>query len=169
METKDWIIMLVPIAVNGVGLFVLQQLIMHKLKQTERKTDYRQEILKEFLHLLKEFYERFRVIRNTGQSTSQNEIDFSTAWNVATEQIQKVQIYYDTHKTALISLERTYTRCIDQYQRMINVLRNETISHNGRFIITEKCNKDFSDEYWEMDKLIKECLAECEKQILQFK
>lgn len=169
METKDWIIMFVPIVVNGVGLFVFQQLIMHKFKQIEKKTNYRQEILKEFLHLLKEFYETFRVIRNTGESTSQKKMDFATSWNLATEHIQKVLIYYDSHKATLNSLEKTHNKCIDKYQHMIDVLRDETIVKDGGYIITEKCGKDFHDAYWEMDRLIKEYLAECEKQILQFR
>lgn len=169
METKDWIIMLVPIIVNGVVLFVFQQSITYRVNQMVKKMDYRQEIYKEFLSLLKDFYEKFRMIRDWGQPRSQGKVEFSTAWNMATEQMQKVLIYYDTHKTTLISLEKPYNSCINKYQCMINVLRDETISQDGGYIVTEKCSVDFCNEYWEMDKLIKEFLDQCEKQIIDMR
>lgn len=169
METKDWIIMLVPIAINGICLYIFQQILIHKFKKMEKKTDYRQEILREFLRLLQDFYEKFRIIRNVDQSAPQNDIDFSSAWNMSSAQIQKVLIYYDTHQAALISLEKPYNTCIHKYQHMIDVLRDGTIPLNEGLMLTEQCRKDFCDRYWEMDKLIKDCLAQCEKQILQFR
>lgn len=166
METKDWIIMLVPIVINGICMFVFQQILVHKFKKMEKKIIYRQEILREFLVLLQEFYEKFIAIRNVEQPSSQNDIDLSTAWNIATEQIQKVIIYHDTHQAALISIEKIYNSCINKYQRMIDVLRNETIPIDGGIMLTDESRRDFCDEYWDMDKLIKECLVQCEKQIL---
>lgn len=169
METKDWIIMLVPIAINGICLFIFQQAIMHRFKRMEKKSDYRQEILCEFLCLLQDFYEKFRIMRNIDQAPGPTNIDFSSAWNLATKQIQKVLIYYDTHKAALANLEKPYSACIDKYQRLIDILKDGTIPCNGGRMLTEQCSKDFCDEYWKMDGLIKDCLTQCEKQILQFK
>lgn len=169
METKDWIIMLVPIIVNGAVLFFFQQSVTYRVNQLVKKMDYRQEIYKEFLNLLKDFYEKFRMIRDWGQPTSQGKVEFSTAWNMATEQIQKVLIYYDTHKTTLNRLEKSYSSCIEKYQCMINILKDETISRGEEYIVTEKCSIDFCNEYWEMDKAIKECLDQCEKHIVDMR
>lgn len=169
METKDWIIMLVPIVINGVCLFAFQQMITQKIKKMEKKTDYTQEILREFLCLLKDFYEKFRTIRNMNQSIQENDINFSVAWNSTAEQIQKVLVFYDAHQTALINLSESYSACINKYQQMIDVLKDETIHSDEGYILTDQSRIHFCDRYWEMDTLIKECLAQCEKQILQFK
>lgn len=169
METKDWIVMLVPIAINGICLFIFQQILKRKFSRMEKKTEYRQVVLREFLQILKTFYEKFWVIRNSDQKVSCGGADFSESWNAAAGQIRDVLMYHDTHKTALSSMEEIYENCIHQYQVLIDTLRDGTIPHEGVYQLTDECRIAFCDEYWKMDALIKECLKKCEQQILQFK
>lgn len=169
MEFKDWIIMLVPILLNGICLFIFQQIIQHKFSKMEKKTEYRQVVLREFLQMLKAFYEKFWTIRNSNQKEMYGDFDFSNSWNAATGQIQDVIMYYDTHKAALCIVEEFYEKCIHQYQILIDVLKEGAIQYKGGYQLTKKCRKDFSDEYWKMDTLIKDCLKQCEQQILKFK
>lgn len=169
MELKDWIIMLVPIILNGVCLFIFQLLFKRKFEKMEKKTEYRHVILKEFLEILKNFYEKFWTIRNADQDISCGGADFSDSWNTATNQIQNILMYYDTHKAALNDMEEHFTTCIHQYQVLIDILKQGRIPCDDGYLLTDKCKKDFCDEYWKMDTLIKDCLKECEQQILQFK
>ena len=169
METKDWIILLVPIAINGICLFIFQQMIKQKFSKMEKKTEYRQAVLREFLQMLKDFYESFWVIRNSDQEVSCNGSFFSDSWNSATKQIQSLLMYYDTHKASLTCMNVVFEKCIHQYQVLIDTLKQGAIPHKDGYQLTDKCKVDFCDEYWKMELLIKDCLTQCEQQILQFK
>ena len=45
METKDWIIILLPIVVNGILLFIFQLLTKEHIRQNERKKLFKNELL----------------------------------------------------------------------------------------------------------------------------
>lgn len=47
MELKDWIVMLVPIAINGIILFVFQILVKNHSQGYERKRIFENELLKQ--------------------------------------------------------------------------------------------------------------------------
>lgn len=169
METKDWIIMIVPIVVNGICVFIFQQIIKHKFSRMEKRTEYRQIILREFLQMLKDYNEKFWCIRNSDQEVLFGGSDFSDLWNAAAEQIKDVFMYHNAHKAALCGIEEVYEKCIQQYEKLIDILKQGAILHEDGYHLTDKCRKDFSHEYLKMDILIKDCLKQCEQQILQFK
>ena len=169
MEVKDWIVMLVPIAVNGVFLFAFQLALKNKFARLEKATEYRQDVQREFLQKLKEFYEKFWSIRNSDKDVSCGGADFSESWNSATKQIQDILLFYDVHKTALVDISILYEKCINQYQILIDTLEQGAIPCGEGFQLTDKCRIDFCNEYWKMDILIKEFLKQCEQQILQYK
>ena len=169
MEAKDWIVMLVPIAVNGICLFVFQLILKSKFHRLEKATEYRQSIQREFLSKLKDFYEKFWVIRNSDKDVSCGGAGFSESWNAATGEIQKLLLYYDAHKAALVGISASYDKCIHQYQILIDTLKEGAIPCEEGYQLTDKCKSDFCDEYWKMDSLIKDCLKRCERQILQYR
>ena len=119
METKDWIVMIVPIVINGICLFAFQMILKRKFNRIEKATEYRQGIQREFLLMLKDFYEKFWVIRNSDKDVSCGGADFSESWNAATEKIQNILLYYDAHNAVLIGINTYYEECIHQYQILI--------------------------------------------------
>jgi len=169
MEIKDWVIMLVPIAINGICLFIFQQIVKRRFSRMEKATEYRQGVLKEFLGMLKEFYEKFWTIRNSDNAGACGDSDFSDSWNATRRYIQDILMYYSTHRMALISMNAVFEKCIDQYQVLIDTLQQGAILYEEGYQLTEKCRAEFSEEYWKMDALIKDFLKQCEQQILQYK
>ncbi|MBE6816018.1 MAG: hypothetical protein E7522_11300 [Ruminococcaceae bacterium] len=166
METKDWIIMLVPILINGVFLFVFQQVMTQKIKKTEKKTDYRQGVLTEFLSLMQSVYDN---IKNIAWALKPNSDDFAEHWNSFVLQIQNINSFYNTHKPTLSSLEKPYEKCIEGYKRLDWILSKYVAENNGSEIFRAQVSEEFSAVYYELEELLKKCLSECEEEILKFK
>ena len=52
MTTKDWVLMLVPIAVNGVLIFAFQKFVQSKLNKSIRVDERKKVIIDRFLSML---------------------------------------------------------------------------------------------------------------------
>lgn len=163
MEIKDWLVLTIPIVCNGIILFLFQQFYLSKAKKSERLSTYKQDVLKQFLSYLQEFYALLRNISKI-DSRSGQEYTFASLWNPTTELMQTLIVFADTHPVTIGETKLGFQKCVDKWQFIIDLLYNDAISN--KFQISKKCAEVFSREYIEMNNLIKECMAACEREIL---
>lgn len=163
METKDWLVLVIPIVCNGIILFLFQQFYLAKSKKFERLSTYKQDVLKKFLSYLQNFY---TLLRNISQidGRSGQKCTFASLWNPATELMQTLIVFADTHPITIGETKLGFQKCVDKWQHIIDLLYNESVENN--FQISKKCAKIFCHEYIEMNNLVKECMAACEREIL---
>ena len=164
MEIKDWILLTIPIACNGVILFIFQQVYLSRLKKGERKNTYKIDVLKEFLSNLQRFYELLRNIQKVDNERTAKEYTFAELWNPATEMIQTLIVFVDTHPITINKSHLGFDKCIDKWQEITDMLFECARNNNG--IMSDECNFRFSNAYIEMNDLIKDCMGNCEKQII---
>ena len=62
METKDWIVMIVPIVANGILIYIIQSIFQSKLKHNEHKNEVKRKINAELFSLLLETKRNFRAL-----------------------------------------------------------------------------------------------------------
>ena len=62
METKDWVLMIVPIVANGILVYIIQSLFQAKLKHNEHKNEVKRKINSELFSLLLESKNNFRAL-----------------------------------------------------------------------------------------------------------
>ena len=168
METKDWIVLLVPIVINGICLFIFQQMINRRIKRMEMKTDYRHEILKGFLTILQDTYQIYnKLIRAKPESVSGID-DFANIWNSTHEQMQSMVVYFNTHRAVLINLEDYYDSCVDEFHGLIDILSEGVSPDDQDFYYSVELIHSFTDRYILLDNLLRELLVQCEKELLRF-
>lgn len=165
METKDWLALFIPIIFNGLLLFLFQQAIIRNNKRAERRNDYQYQTLTHFLDLLQRFYTAFRAIQAVDTTVSGKQITFADAWNPAAELMQQLVVYYDTHPVALKKVETQFQRCKEQWTNIASQLLQIRKNEGGKF--TQEATEQFNKEYEIMDILVRECLKQCETQIIK--
>lgn len=164
MESKDWIILLVPIFAEGLFFFLIQNYINTKFKQIEMRKNHQKEVLHQFHVLLQDFYTAYLGIQAIDERRSGRNVSFHEVWNPAQAKIDKLIIFHAANPCAIKKLDKDFAECISKWQYISSVLYESRINNNGK--ISAKCAVIFSQEYSKLDVLIKECLEECERQIM---
>lgn len=95
METKDWILLILPIIANGVMVFFFQKVITIKLDRINKKSNIRDEVIILFWKKLQSLNETF-IQANIVTKANPNKL---------MEELEKIRIsvieiiqYYDTNK-----------------------------------------------------------------------
>ena len=138
---------------------------MIRIKKNERINTYKKDILKEFLSCLQVFYIKLRNIRNINSERSGKEYEFSSLWNPAAKALEDLLVFSEVHPVTTKSVKPYLLECVNKWQNVSNMLFDSVKNNNG--IISYECNITFSREYEEMNKLIKECMACCEQEIVE--
>lgn len=165
MELKDWILLVIPIVCNGVILFLFQQILMIQIKKNERINTYKQDVLKEFLSYLQEFYIQLRNIRSIDSERSGKEYEFSSLWNPAVKAMENMVVFFDVHPVTTKKVRPYFLACINKWQNIIDTLFESKKNNNGK--VSYDCSIAFSREYEEMNELIKVCMACCDQEIIE--
>ena len=164
MDFKDWILLVAPIAFNGIILFLFQQIYLSRIKKNERTNTYKQDTLKEFLSLLQEFYTYLRDIRTIDSERSGKEYEFSSLWNPTAKSMESLVVFYDTHPVTIGASNLSFEKCINEWNSMNDLLFESLKNNNGK--ISPECSKTFSLKYKKINILVKKCMARCEEEII---
>ena len=164
MELKDWLVIIIPIASNGIILFLFQQLFLAKAKKLERTNTYKQDVLKDFLSQLQEFYRLLRDISKISDRSGQ-EHTFASLWNPAANFMQTLIVFADTHPITNNNTKLGFKACRDKWQVITDLLYEDTKKNPSS--ISRECVRLFGREYLQLNELVKKCMAACEKEILE--
>jgi len=105
METKDWIMLIIPIVANGFVIFIFQKLFEKRLKEITKRQDIRDKVLYTFWEKLQSLNDSFI------QLNIQSRNDPSIAENCISifgPQVFEIARYYDTNKYDLKIFERNF-------------------------------------------------------------
>lgn len=165
MEFKDWMVLFIPIVFNGLFLFIFQQIILSNQRRATRKNDYQHDVMKQFLEMLQKFYTLFRIIPSVDPKRSGKVVDFSEVWNPTTSLMQDLKVFYDTHPVTTRNVSEQFEKCMIKWDKMTDLLFESRTTNDNK--ISEDASIQFCSEYEIMDTLIKECLKQCEEEILK--
>lgn len=110
METKDWILLIIPIImngiINGIILFVFQKIISLKLKHIEKLNALRDEAFISFLKKLQNFNE---VLIQVNWTFMRNpDLIYYKELSKINESVHSIIQYYDTNKYDLEIFSKEY-------------------------------------------------------------
>lgn len=95
METKDWILLILPIIANGIMVFTFQKVITIKIEKFNKKSSIRDEVIILFwkkLQCLNEVFIQTNISVRTSPNTLAKELE-----KIKNSVFEIVQ-YYDTNK-----------------------------------------------------------------------
>lgn len=162
MELKDWVTLFVPILFNGIILFGFQQVFLCRNKKTEQLNTYKRDVYMQFIELLQEFYSRWRDI--TDLNWSDQEYAFASLWNPVQAMVDQLVVFIDTHPVTIGSAKVSFTECMDEFDAISDLLRNDLINNDAR--ISQASAEEFCRRYEIVIQKTKDSLAVCENEIL---
>lgn len=95
METKDWILLCLPIIANGIIVFIFQKFITTKLERLNKKSNIRDEVIILFWKKLQKLNE---VFIQANIATRSNPDALPTELDKIRESVLEIIQYYDTNK-----------------------------------------------------------------------
>lgn len=107
METKDWIVLIVPIVSNGILLFAFQKLFEKQISKLNKRQDIRNEVFLAFWKKLQDLNDLF--IQVNIQSRRDPSIAGKSV-SVFGEQVLAITQYYDTNKYDLVKFESSFKK-----------------------------------------------------------
>ena len=112
METKDWILMVVPIISNGILVFIIQSIFQSRVKHNEHKDEVKRKINSELFSLLLESKNNFRAL---GHCLTDQLFDYYNDYS----------FYLSNYSSIIQRLESTYNEYI-AFGRTHLTLNNES-------------------------------------------
>lgn len=61
MESKDWILLIVPVIMNGILIFIMQSFFQMKIQRSNENHSKKRKINEEFWALIRESKNKFRT------------------------------------------------------------------------------------------------------------
>lgn len=133
METEDWILLIIPIImngiINGIILFVFQKIISLKLKHIEKLNTIRDKVFISFWEKLQNFNEvliqaNWTVMRNPDSI-------YSKELSKINESVHSIIQYYDTNKYDLEIFSKEYNewnKSLENFTSTIVIYFNEPLT-----------------------------------------
>lgn len=109
MGKRDWILLLVPIVINGGILYWFQLYISEKIKKNNAKKELIKNIYEDYLVLVNKALKSFRItctILVNSKGRERQEIDtFNNAVSQLRDDIRELQFYYKDYKYIVGNVE----------------------------------------------------------------
>ncbi len=105
METKDWILLIIPIIANGIIVFLFQKYITNKLDHINKRNSIRDEVIILFWKKLQNLNEMFIQANVAVQN---NPATLSTELEKIKDGVLSIIQYYDTNKYDLAIYSKEY-------------------------------------------------------------
>mgnify|MGYP004445877925 FL=1 len=166
MTSKEWILLIIPIVCTGIMLIVFQQGIVRNTKKYERRNDYGDRIMTEFLESLQSLY----ILWNDLElfiypDRAAEEYSFAELWTPIEEHLQKMELFAETHPMTVKSSKLGFTECLESYQNVADSLYRDTMNNNA--VISASTFKCIKKEFKFMNKQIRICMENCERYLLR--
>ena len=132
METKDWILMIVPIVANGILIYIIQSFFQSKLKHNEHKNEVKRKINAELFSMLLETKSNFRTLghclidhpENT-ELFNQNLAKFNLGIRKLLDYYNDYSFYLGDYSSNIEQLESVYDEYV-AFGRSHLILNNES-------------------------------------------
>lgn len=151
MESKDQILLLVPIIVNGIFLFVFQKIISGKFDRQEKKNELSLNVLGAFrAHVISSIQ-----AMNNLQTTLNHGGDGSKEMEGYCKTVQELCNYYSVYKVVLSGYEKEMGELVNSLNSCISIIKNHKnkLKQNEMNFIINELNKN--DEI--LQKICEKC------------
>lgn len=165
MEVKDWIILIAPIVVNGIVLFLFQQLYLKKEKKNDKRIEYNQEVLKEFSDLLGNLYSKLMDISKLDNELSGHKYHFCEIWNPLHDMFDELFRFIKVHPVILKNFNSKISECLEIWNSINNGLQDDRKNNNNQ--ITYLTFIKLENGANEMIRIVGECMENCEEKMLK--
>ncbi len=119
MEIKDWILLLVPVLLNGISVFVFQKIIGNKIDNMKKRDLLRDEIILLFWKKLQELNDTFL---ETNVKVSRNLQTLNEGLETIRDKVFGLVQYYDKNKYDLNIFEKEYSSWEDSWNTFVSTL-----------------------------------------------
>lgn len=141
MESKEWLIMLVPICAHGVIVFIFQKIISTKIERQNRKNSLKDEVVLLFWKKLQSLNTSFI---HTNISILRNPNNLNVGLLEIENRIMDIIEYYDTNVYDLCDFKEEYnrlTKAWDDFVAVSKSLENITLTQENQRTLGEKIQK----------------------------
>lgn len=127
METKDWIILIIPVICNGFFIFCFQTFVSYKLKQNEKRQDIIIDVVNNLSTMLCNNYEKIILLINEC-SPGFSPIDlmkpapFEDLWDPIAHKTMQIYHYVQIHETILQKSNISLDGFVESYEQLASFL-----------------------------------------------
>lgn len=137
MQTKDWLILLIPIICNGFLIYFFQTLVSHKVKKNDTRKDFILDIVEKLSVLVCEEYENISAFMHEYSklilSPDMKPAPFMDLWNPITEKAIQIFDFVQLHSEVLQQqgiqigeLESTYDQLVSTFVKYYGIILSDT-------------------------------------------
>lgn len=149
---------------DGVLLFVFHQFYASKVKTVEKNNDYKEEVLKDFLSRLQEYYKSCLNIQLIDQTLTEQEYSFYEVWNPISEKHFDLGVFANTHPIAINQESLNFNNCLTIMEEIGKILLYQRENNND--MMSEETVIKFGELFNKLVQSIIECMGKCEEEIL---
>jgi len=129
MNTKDWMILFIPIACNGLIIWFFQLHIKRFYERRDKVLDNRKNIVKELNYNLINLQ---KALYYLGKNSDNEDHDGTKAFNEVTTEIQTLKLFYDANQTVLMNFSDDLQKCFLFWNQASDLIRIAVLGNDGR-------------------------------------
>ncbi len=127
MQTKDWIVLLVPILCDGIIIFILQKISEKKQISKTIKYGYA-NILRQKVDTALDAYSKLLQLTNYGES---DEIILKKAIQYYIDKVMDAHYYYEQNEQIFMSFRKNIDKIIITILKINDLLHKEKLDNKG--------------------------------------
>lgn len=157
MTTKDWILLSVPILLNGFIIYIIQSYFMERIDKNAKIKESRYILIEEFQKELNKVYESCKDFSHT--ATRPSTLPLDTAWNDEMISVRLLHTYYKTHKDILPKYAETVEKMLNEALSVLTELIRIQVEFNGDF--NSEAFVEGATHHNNLIKLLDEAMTNC--------
>lgn len=127
METKDWIILLIPIICNGFFIFCLQTFISHKLKRNENRQKAILDVINNLSIMVCDNYEQIELLISEcspgfAPIEAMKLVSFKDLWNPIAYKTKQIYNYSQVHGVIMKKSNISLDEFVTSYEQLASYL-----------------------------------------------
>lgn len=164
MDIGEIFLLIITILGDGVLLFLFQQTYSSKIKTVEKNNNYKEEVLKDFLSKLQEYYIACLNIQLMDPTITEEEHSFYEVWNLISEKHFNLGVFANTHPVAINQESLNFNKCLEIMEQINQILLYQRLNNND--MMTEDAINKFGELFNNLIQSIVKCMSRCEEEIL---
>ncbi len=161
MTRKDWVLLLVPIAMNGVLVYLFQYIVSRQFEKKSRKQQNQYRLLEEFQLLLSTLYDSCKSFADSLSERYGNRV--ADAFNQEILSYKQLNLYYRTHKELLLE----YSAAMKEIETEAEIIHKEMMriatEHGAQ--ITRETIVPTAESHNKLVTVLIQTINRCEKEI----
>lgn len=157
MSTKDWVILILPIFLNGIFLFIFQKILAGKIDHINERNSIRNKVL-----IL--FWEKSKRFNDTLIRSNINIQQGNSCLNIELQKIEDEIVllfqYYDTNSYDLDVVKNEYDALRTSWNKFVEVLKK----YHGNEMLTKDMQMDLGNKLQAVKDNTKELIKACRDQ-----